>query len=67
MAAIATLQEQVRRARSFFGFLREAECPGDQIRLRGLGVIWPVDSGQLQQGDAARRDFERLQAGGHRS
>ncbi len=54
MAALATEQEQFRRVKNYYGFLREAECPADQIRLRGMGVLWPSDLGPLQRSEALK-------------
>ncbi len=51
MAALATVHQQFRRVKNYVGFLREAECPADQIRLRGMGVLWSSDLGPLQRGN----------------
>jgi hypothetical protein len=40
---IAASHSEIGWARIFLSYLRQAESPEDQIRLRGMGVIWTSD------------------------
>ena len=41
---VGVIQREIGWARVFLGYLREAEGPQDQIRLRGMGVCWTAET-----------------------
>ncbi len=55
-----SVQSEIRRARVFLGFLREAEGVADQIRLHSLGVIWTPDRTSAERTNLLQR-FDGLQ------